>query len=267
MSRIGIPLRGINSDQDPLPRTDLEFETTTHEEIEARGDSHRKSFFAGSRKAPRSIRLRAESVSHLEYGRPEFDKPGNWHLLSSASKALLARFKSSRRSGTGGQEFKPRSVTLLRRRNSSPMRSGSNGGRAPSRYFWQTSRPVDESKGYSKDDSPPVPLDQDSRVNDLDADASIQGNDKNQVSNIFDDDTESGVIDTEEETKTSDEQEYRDSERSAWASTLLASTLAKQKAVGKTMTRDLFYLIPRPEQAKNKVRNQYCRISRDWEYQ
>lgn len=264
MSRMGISLRGKKSDQDPLPETDLEVDTLIREGTEAGGDSHRKSFFTSSLKAPKSTKLRTESVSHLENGRPEFDKPGNWYLFSSTSKALLMRFKRSGRSGTGRQEFKPRSVTFLRRRNPSPTRGGNNSGRAPPRCFWPTSRPVDESKEYDEDDSPPGPLDQDSKVNDLDVDGSIQGSGKNQVSNIFDDDTESGAIDTEEETKTSDEQEYRNNERSAWASTLLASTLAKQKATGKTMTRDFCYLLPRPEQAKNKVHHtQYCRISRD----
>lgn len=263
MSRTVISSRGKKSYQDPLPRTDLEVETIIHEGTEARGDSYRKSFFASCRKAPKIIKLRTGYASHLENDRPKFDKPGNWYLLSSTSKSLLTRFRGSRSSGTGGQEFKRRSVTLLRRRNSSPTRGGNNNGCAPSRYFWETSRYVDESKEYNEDDSPPGPLDQDSKVNDLDIDDSIQGSAKNQVSNIFDDDTESGAIDTEEETKTSDEQEYRNKERSAWASTLLASTLAKQKAMGKTMTRDISYLLPRPEQAKNKVHTQYCRISRD----
>ena len=188
-------------------------------------------------------------------------QPGSSRFMSATSAAFTRVKGMTIRSGSSGRVLKPRSVTLV-----SSLFS-------PSRERRGDTNGDHEDKGTERRRSSNRPLSPESNTSSAEAGnrgetnstGSFEeteqvgaGSKDNKLSVIFDDD-ESNTGNRSEGGSTSTNPDAA-APRSKWASTLMASTRAREKTTGKTAVRGRVDLLPRPRDAGNKVRT--CRKPR-----
>ncbi|CAB1120360.1 unnamed protein product [Ectocarpus sp. CCAP 1310/34] len=180
--------------------------------------------------------------------------PAGSRLLSVTSAALTRVKGMTLRSGTSGRVLNPRSVTLV-----SSLLSPSRGKKGVDN---------DGAYGTSEEDRSRKdrPFSQDHVENDKSApwvqdpgqdnDGGDTKSNKQKLSALFDDEVSNAEDGTEEganTSSTSTNDSNAATPRSKWAATLMASTLAREKATGKAMMRNQVDLLPHPREAANKI--------------
>lgn len=198
----------------------------------------------------RPLGLRADDNSGASTSK---DKQSGSSRFMSATSAAFTRVKGMTiRSGSSGRVLNPRSVTLVssllspsRERRSDTTsghheeRQGSNGPYSPES---NSSKSGADNRGETNSTRSQQEVEQ----------GGMGGkSNKQKLSVLFDDDES----DTENRSEGGSASTNNDAAtpRSKWASTLVASTLAREKTAGKTALRDRDDLLPRPRDAGNKV--------------
>lgn len=180
--------------------------------------------------------------------------PAGSRLLFATSAALTRVKGMTLRSGTSGRVLNPRSVTLV-----SGLLSPSRGkkgvdndgaGRTSEEDRSRKDRPFSQGNVENDKGTP--------WVEDPGEDDDVGGakSNKQKLSVLFDDDESDAENGTEEGASppsTSTNDSNAATPRSKWAATLMASTLAREKATGKAMVRNRVDLLPHPREAANKV--------------
>ncbi|CAM9328628.1 unnamed protein product [Ectocarpus sp. 12 AP-2014] len=180
--------------------------------------------------------------------------PAGSRLLSATSAALTRVKGMTLRSGTSGRVLNPRSVTLV-----SGLLSPSRGKKGVDNDGADRTSEEDRSRkdrpfsqGHVEDDKG-APWVQDPGQDD---DGGGTKNNKQKLSVLFDDEESNAENGTEEganTSSTSTNDSNAATPRSKWAATLMASTLAREKATGKAMMRNQVDLLPHPREAANKI--------------
>lgn len=257
--------------RDPSTETDVELETPKITKTKEGGSGGGRAAFFGkvrstSQRAKEKLLDRSEDT-----GAANDDTNMSKRLLSATSAALLRVKGVTIRSGSSGQVLQPRSVTVVRSLSptSSLKTRGGDETRASPRPPLQIPSPQDHahaktSEEHSKErsisscsgiisarDSTPT------------SDEGIsQDGDRVKLSELYDDGNSGETADDENSkgsrisTANSDKGQAF-TPRSRWASTLMASTLAREKttkATGKTTLGGGIGLLPRPQDAGDKVR-------------
>lgn len=180
--------------------------------------------------------------------------PAGSRLLSATSAALTRVKGMTLRSGTSGRVLNPRSVTLVSGLLS-PSRAkkgvdNDGADRTSEEDRSRKDRPF--SQGHVENDKS-APWVQDPGQDD---DGGDTKSNKQKLSILFDDEGSNAENGTEEGASTpstSTNDSNAATPRSKWAATLMASTLAREKATGKAMMRNRVDLLPHPREAANKV--------------
>lgn len=222
---------------EPSPKTDAESASETPK--------------SGSRRNVFATSLRGRTLGQARGSVTSKGETGSRRLLTATS-AILERLKEKTlRSGSGGRDLNPRSVTLVTsfhppsRRSTGAKNAPAHSPRQDSPITGVRTEENEESSSSETSErgegraSPPVDVREDS----------------NDLSAIFDDDGEFDDLQASKASSiaSSDDQEYATSPRSKWAATLMASTLAREKATGNTTVRGRVDLLPRLADAGNKV--------------
>lgn len=187
------------------------------------------------------------------------DKSGSSRFMSATSAAFTRVKGMTIRSGSSGRALNPRSVTLVSSLFSpSREKRGDTSGHRAERMA--------EKRGSSAGSNAPLSPEtniSDSEIDNRGGTSSTRsfkeiergggggGTTSNKLSVIFDDDES----DTENRSERGSASTSADAAtpRSKWASTLMASTLAREKTTGKAAVRGRVDLLPRPRDAANKV--------------
>ncbi|CBJ48727.1 Sel1 domain-containing protein [Ectocarpus siliculosus] len=180
--------------------------------------------------------------------------PAGSRLLSATSAALTRVKGMTLRSGTSGRVLNPRSVTLV-----SGLLSPSRGKKGVDNDGADRTSEEDRSRkdrpfsqGHVENDKS-APWVQDPGQDD---DGGGTKSNKQKLSVLFDDEESNAENGTEEGASipsTSTNDSNAATPRSKWAATLMASTLAREKATGKAMVRNRVDLLPHPREAANKI--------------
>lgn len=260
----------VQEDGDRSPRTDVEIETPKDT------NRSRRDFFDSKHNEKTTSTVDNDLGTRSPgNGRVNGDDVGTnrervgANKLLSATSAALTRFKGvTLRPGTSGRMLNPRSATLGSSLSSpfpSRTKRGSHASPLPSPPR-QTSLHTSSNTG-SKDYSREASASEGDGDNiSVSGSVTERNTHRNKLSVIFDDDEEGdndarngagegnsgdGPTPSDEQ----EEQEHTDSTRSKWASTLMASTLAREKSTRRpsTAVRVRVDLLPRPRDASNKV--------------
>lgn len=233
------------------PKTDVELETPND------NISPRQRKFFSTAKIPES------NLKAMPFGRFDDDgivssKPTGGQRLLSSTSAALTKFKGMTiRSGTNGQVLKPRSVNTVTSLSSPERRKGRDnhafpGAPVDSPISIPGGKPIEGGQNCSPERHNSSRPKRDGTAPSIEE--TIYTNNKEKLSVLFDDEEESNDAESKEsDNSKSDDQEHEPNPRSKWASTLMASTLARAKASGKPTARGRVDLLPHPRDAGNKV--------------
>lgn len=256
----------LGEDDDPSPTTDVEVETPK--------DTNRsKRYFFDRNHNDKKASTITNNLGTRPPGNEDVEDDnvgtngelkGGKSILSATSAALTRLKGMTIRSGSSGRMLNPRWATLGSSFSSpSPSRTerGSNDSPSPRQMSLHV------GSGTKNRDSS-----RDERASERDGDnisasgSAIERNThRNKLSVIFDDDGEGDINAWNSAEENDDEggstpsaeqvkQEHAADTRSNWASTLMASTLAREKSTGKpSVVRGRVDLLPRPRDASNKV--------------
>ncbi|CAM9770749.1 unnamed protein product [Hapterophycus canaliculatus] len=185
--------------------------------------------------------------------------------LLSATSAALTRVKGMTiRSGSSGKVLNPRTVTLVpnmfspSRRRKSGGGGGDDGRGGGSNVDGNARRALKMRNVENKQGSPEQSCSSRFEQNDVIGDDSGNASNNQKLSIIFDDGKSAAETTIDAEGSASarhsdNSQEHAATPRSKWASTLMASTLAREKTSGKNTTPGRLDLLPGPRDAENKV--------------
>lgn len=269
----------LEKDGDPSPTTDVEIETPNKTNRSKRYffDRHRNDKSArtiNNNLGTRSPEDDSVEDDHISVNR---EQKGGTNILSATS-AALTRFKGMTiRSGSSGRTLNPRWSTLGSSFSSpSPSRTehGSNDSPSPRQISLHVGSGT-KNRDSSREASAP---ERDGDNISASESAIERDTHRSKLSVIFDDDDNDGDregdIDMWNNAAESDDsggntpsaeqdkQEHADDMRSNWASTLMASTLAREKSTGKPSTvRGRVDLLPHPRDASNKVQEHRVSIT------
>lgn len=260
--------------RDPSSETDVELETpkntNTKEGGRSGGGGGRAAFFGKVRST--SQRTKTKIIDRSEdTGAANDEKNMSKRLLSATSAALLRVKGVTIRSGSSGQVLHPRSVTVVRSLSpaSSSRTRGGDEARASPRSSLQIASPPDRGRAKTSEEHS-----QERSISSCSVVTSARGStptstegvirdgDRSKVSELYNDD-DSGETTEGAKPKgstiptTNDDKGQAATPRSRWATTLMTSTLAREmatKATGKTTLGGGIGLLPRPQDAGDKVR-------------
>ncbi|CAM9389724.1 unnamed protein product, partial [Pylaiella littoralis] len=218
----------------------------------------------------RPFRLRAGERDDGGATSAKGNQSGSNRLFSATSAALTRVKGMSIRSGSDGRVLNPRSMTLASTLFSPSRKNGGNGDHAFKgvEKISKKDSSSNSERDVSSDSSGPLLFEeidgQGDRATAGDGGRSGGGgigsnkSNKQKLSVLFDDDeSEAENVSEGRGTMSTNSdgggQENTPTPRSQWASTLMASTLAREKSTGKTTVRGRVGLLPRPRDARNKV--------------
>lgn len=237
---------------DPSPKTDVELETPTN--------SQQHGTFFSSVKATSGTKPRKGLLGRSNYRETITDEQTGGRRMLSATSSALTRFKGMTiRAGSNGRVLNPRPVALVTNLPSPRKQSGGDNQTSP-----RSAPLILPSADDSREDNRECSPERNSSASETDGPTTPPAGRtnggvtraENKLSVIFDD---GGESDDDARTKesssiaTSNNQENAPSPRSKWVSTLMASTLARERATGRKTIRGQVDLLPRPQDAQNKV--------------
>lgn len=271
--------------RDPSTKKDVELETPKNSK-KSDGDPSSRAVFFGKALST-SQRTKAFGRSSQDSGTGSNGSGNVRKRLSSATSAALLRVKGvGVRSGSSGQVLNPRSVTRLNSRSLSPLPSpriardsgGDDDDSASSRSSVQILSPPDgrtkkASDAHTQEHTSSSSSGSRSSASARKSDAPpsidvgiLHGGDKTKLSALFEEDGSSGE-ETDDDgksnigsriTATNGDHGHAATPRTGWASTLMTSTLAREKSTRKpTPGGGGVGLLPHPQDVGNKVRCYY----------
>lgn len=256
--------------RDPSTETDVELDTPKNTKTKEGGSGGGRAAFFGKVRTT-SQRAKAKLLDRSEDTGAANDETNMSKRLLSATSAALLRVKGvTIRSGSSGQVLQPRSVTVVRSLSpaSSLKTRGGDETRASPRPSLQISSPPDHARAKtSEEHSQERSISSCSIISAMDSTpTSIEGivrdGDRTKLSELYDDtnsrETTDGANSEGSRISTAnDDKGQAATPRSRWASTLMTSTLAREKATkatGKATLGGGIGLLPRPQDASDKVR-------------
>lgn len=222
----------------------------------------------------RPFRLRAGDRDDGGATSAKGNQSGSNRLFSVTSAALTRVKGMSIRSGSDGRVLNPRSITLASTLFSPSRKNGGNGDHAFKgvEKISKKDSSSNSERDVSSDSSGPLLFEEIDGQGDraTAGDGGRRGgggigsnkSNKQKLSVLFDDDeSEAENVSEGRGTMSTNSdgggQENTPTPRSQWASTLMASTLAREKSTGKTTVRGRVGLLPRPRDARNKVNRRF----------
>lgn len=260
--------------RDPSTETDVELDTPKITKAKEGGSGDSRAWFIG--KARRmSQKTKTKPLDRTEdVGAANDEKNMSKRLLSATSAALLRVKDVAIRSGSSGQVLHPRSVTVVRSLSPASSSSRTRGGdetRSSPPSSLQISSPPDHGRAETSEErSQERSISSCSGITSArdgtptSTEGVVRGGDKNKLSELFGDDNNGETTTDDAKSKgsrifTNDDKGHAVTPRARWASTLMTTTLAREKATkatGKPALGIGIGLLPRPQDAGDKVK--YC---------